>query len=376
MGPWLYITVILIVTFSYTFLIIYIVRQWEKRSTVNCVPCIPIPVTIIIPARNEESLIEACLRSLFQNDYPAELMDIIVVDDYSEDNTAGVVKGLENDRVRLLSMAESGINVKNAYKKAAVLYGVQSARSDFIIQTDADTIFGQNYLKTMVAFYQQNNPVLVTGPVRIHPLHSFLGHFQALDMAGMMGLTAAGIASGRWFMANGANMAYEKRRYINLLDDDTASGDDIYMVNALARDDPGSVAFIQNRDAVVDTYPLDKFSDFVRQRLRWGTKNKNVNHPGYRVISIIPFAMALSILLQLPFLIINPSIIGPVLVFQVSVIAMINYVYLKEMSQFFRLHESMAYFLQAQLAQIVYLSFMGLASLFYTRFRWKGRTVK
>jgi cellulose synthase/poly-beta-1,6-N-acetylglucosamine synthase-like glycosyltransferase len=49
-------------------------------------------VTVIIPARNESANIKACLSALMAQTYPRSLMEIIVVDDLSEDDTAEIVK--------------------------------------------------------------------------------------------------------------------------------------------------------------------------------------------------------------------------------------------------------------------------------------------
>ena len=48
--------------------------------------------SIVIPARDEEDVIEKCVLSVLQNDYPAELFEVIVVDDFSTDNTAAIVR--------------------------------------------------------------------------------------------------------------------------------------------------------------------------------------------------------------------------------------------------------------------------------------------
>src|SRR5690349_17947807 len=45
------------------------------------------PVSVIIPARNEAAVIRACLRSVLDQDYPDHLLEVIVVDDHSEDDT-------------------------------------------------------------------------------------------------------------------------------------------------------------------------------------------------------------------------------------------------------------------------------------------------
>ena len=49
------------------------------------------PFSIVIPARNEEENIGKTLASILKNNYPKELYEIIVVDDFSTDNTAIIV---------------------------------------------------------------------------------------------------------------------------------------------------------------------------------------------------------------------------------------------------------------------------------------------
>lgn len=61
-------------------------------------------VSIILPIRNEADFIERTLRSILQNHYPPERMEIIVVDGRSNDGTRGVVPCLaeEDNRIKLL----------------------------------------------------------------------------------------------------------------------------------------------------------------------------------------------------------------------------------------------------------------------------------
>ncbi|MEN9702477.1 MAG: hypothetical protein RIR55_1819, partial [Bacteroidota bacterium] len=48
--------------------------------------------TVVIPARNEAPNIKACIDSILTQDYPKEHFEIIVIDDFSEDDTAFLVK--------------------------------------------------------------------------------------------------------------------------------------------------------------------------------------------------------------------------------------------------------------------------------------------
>ena len=73
-------------------------RVFEPLETSQL--AIPTRFTVIIPARNEAGNIKACVDSILAQDYPLEAIEIIVIDDFSEDDTAFMVKaiGQEQDR--------------------------------------------------------------------------------------------------------------------------------------------------------------------------------------------------------------------------------------------------------------------------------------
>src|SRR5256885_3963729 len=92
-------------------------------------------VTAIVPARNEELVIETCAMSLARQ---PEIAEILVVDDHSTDRTAEIVRGLipQIAKLRLLSAPEvpPGWSGKNH----ALWEGVKHATSQWILFTDAD----------------------------------------------------------------------------------------------------------------------------------------------------------------------------------------------------------------------------------------------
>ena len=64
--------------------------------------------SIIIPARNEAANIKKCVDSILAQAYPSEFFEIIVIDDFSEDDTASIVKAIhaEHPHVKLLSLSD------------------------------------------------------------------------------------------------------------------------------------------------------------------------------------------------------------------------------------------------------------------------------
>src|SRR5437763_11590717 len=94
-------------------------------------------VSVIIPARNEERTIGTCLASLQKQNYPASLLETIVVDDHSEDATADVVSGFHSPNIKLIRLKEFVDGKINSYKKKAIEVAVSQSTGEWIITTDA-----------------------------------------------------------------------------------------------------------------------------------------------------------------------------------------------------------------------------------------------
>jgi len=103
-------------------------------------------VSIIIAARNAEHTIVPCLRSLRALDYPADRMEIIVVDDGSSDRTAELA---ESEGVRLIRAVQRGPG-------AARNRGVAEARGEFVAFTDADCLVGEDWLRQLLAVFEED----------------------------------------------------------------------------------------------------------------------------------------------------------------------------------------------------------------------------
>ncbi len=95
-------------------------------------------VSIIVPARNEELNLAACLQSLITQTgvQPDVAFEIIVVDDASVDRTREIAQSFAGVRVISPAPAPPGWTGKNN----AVIAGVRDARGEWLLFTDADTI--------------------------------------------------------------------------------------------------------------------------------------------------------------------------------------------------------------------------------------------
>lgn len=233
-------------------------------------------ISIIIPARNESANIEFCLQSILQNNYPTHLLEIIVVDDHSEDATAELVKKYSLQNVKLISLSEHVSTKINSYKKKAIEVAVAQATGTLIITTDADCIVPPKWLQTISAFYEEKKPAFIAAPVAIDCRWSFIQIFQSLDFMTLQGITAAVVNKKQMAMCNGANMAYERAAFYEVGGfagiDTIASGDDMLLMHKIYKQYPDRVMFLKSKDAVVKTAAVNTIKQFFNQRIRWASK--------------------------------------------------------------------------------------------------------
>ncbi|HLD15001.1 MAG TPA: glycosyltransferase [Candidatus Nanoarchaeia archaeon] len=98
-----------------------------------------LPVSIIIPAYNEEKYIARKIKNLKELDYPKKKFEIIVVDNGSKDNTVKIAKKLG---VKVLTSERGKTNALNM--------GIKSAKYNIVAMTDADTTLSKNVLRSCV----------------------------------------------------------------------------------------------------------------------------------------------------------------------------------------------------------------------------------
>ena len=137
------LSISLVLFTGYAALILYYRHCWLKIPcfTPGEAPPPPIKISIIVPARNEEQNIIACLDSICNQTYPPELYEVIVVDDYSTDDTASIVKNYASKNVKLISLKDfTKGQTLNSYKKKAIEIAVAQSAGELIVTTDADCI--------------------------------------------------------------------------------------------------------------------------------------------------------------------------------------------------------------------------------------------
>jgi glycosyltransferase involved in cell wall biosynthesis len=336
-------------------------------------------ISVIIPARNEEKNIADCLRSIQLQSYPSHLFEVIVVNDFSEDDTAAVVKKFPLNNLRLLDMKDIiGDDRINSYKKKGIASAISMAKGKLIVTTDADCTHPVQWLETIAACYEQQGTKFIAAPVCFSNEKSFLDIFQSLDFMSLQGITGASVYKGFHSMCNGANLAYEKAAYLEVGGfkgiDDIASGDDMLLMHKIAKRFPSSVFYLQSENVIVQTAAAENWKAFFQQRIRWASKA--TYYKDKRITAVLLLILLLNLLLLLTAasgIFYHQLLVYWFILVAIKTIAELFFLY--PVSSFFRKEKLLWWFPIAQLPHIVYTV---IAAFFgqFGNYEWKGRMVK
>jgi cellulose synthase/poly-beta-1,6-N-acetylglucosamine synthase-like glycosyltransferase len=332
--------------------------------------------TVIIPARNEAANIKACVDSIIAQDYPKDAFEIIVIDDFSEDDTAFIVQALSQQfsQVRLLQLKDHCKEGETlAYKKKAIEIAVSLAKGDWILTTDADCIVPKKWLLLYNAYIQQHQPCFVAAPVMFIKTSGVLNQFQVLDFLALQGITAAAVGAGKHSMSNGANLGFEKTAFIAVGGyqgvDHIASGDDMFLMHKMKQTLHKPVGYLFHPDAIVLTAAMDTWKGFIMQRIRWASKAR------YYDDRSITMVLTLVYLFNLSFVCLALMGSWSSLIIALGFKTFFELYFLDPVARFFKLQPELRYFVFYQPIHIVYNIAAGLFGQLKT-YSWKGRKVK
>ena len=336
-------------------------------------------VTVVVPVRNEECKIGNCIRCVLEQNYPMQLLEILVVNDFSSDETLQVVKHFE-PQIELIDLKEVlPEDFRNkANKKTAIKLAIEKAKGDLIVTTDGDCEMGKNWIRSLVYYFEFENHKLISAPVQFSKTRNLLGYFQELDLMSMVAIGAADIQNGRPTMCNGANLCYEKNAFNELGGfegiEDVPTGDDLFILHKFHRQFPGLLAFVKSPEAIVYTHAENSISSFFWQRIRWLSKSTKFQYKVVTATLVMSYIFNLFIVLNL---ILAFAISRYFLyVFFAMLISKIicEMAFLGRITKFFNRPKLLYLIPVISVFHIVYVVVLGLLGNLIG-YRWKGRKV-
>jgi biofilm PGA synthesis N-glycosyltransferase PgaC len=363
----------------YALLIFYYHKSWDQipltsASSQDLTP--DIKVSVIIPARNEALRIKNCLDSLLLQSYPKECLEIVVVNDFSTDDTARIV----NDhplKSTFINLSEYISGEINSYKKKAIETGIAQSSGELIICTDADSGMGRDWVKVLVNAYQKNDLRFIAAPVKITSNGSWLSIFQILDFISLQGITGAAVFKNLYPMCNGANLAYTRKAYDAVGGfseiDHIASGDDMLLMKKIQSKYPDKIYYLKDPAAIVNTAPAENIKSFINQRIRWASKISHYKHPA----TFFTLALVYLVNACLLFLFIGCFFYTHWrwLLILIAFKTISEYFFVSKVAGFFQQQSLMKYFPIFQPFHILYTVIAGGFGSF-GKYEWKDRKVK
>ncbi|MDW8240001.1 MAG: glycosyltransferase [Acidobacteriota bacterium] len=170
------LSIILAFRLWFLFLSWFTVRAFSHTDRLRGEPDSPRTVTVLIPARNEQENIRACLEAVLQQDYP--ILEIIVIDDASTDQTGAIVEQMQQ-RHQLIQLVKNNGPLPGWLGKNYALYrGAQQARGDYLLFLDADVRLSPDCLRTAMHYALKYDADMLT----IFPVVICVGFWEKVIM--------------------------------------------------------------------------------------------------------------------------------------------------------------------------------------------------
>lgn len=333
--------------------------------------------SIIIPFRNEAQQLPNLLDSIKNLNYPKELFEIILVDDFSEDDSQRVIYKWRMENGIFNTTLLENVRISGSPKKDAISRAVPIVANKWIISTDADCTVPATWLSTFNDYIVNNDASMVAGAVIYDSQSTFLHHFQQMDLMALQGATIGSFGLDKAFMCNGANFAYTKELFVKLGgfsgNGKLASGDDVFLLQKAAAEQSESVHYLKSQSAIVVTNPVNSWKQLFYQRVRWASKSVAYENEFGELLAVIVFlgnaCIATSVFLTafgyLPF--------GYLLALFLSKIA-VDTILLALTNGFLRKGK----FFFPLFSGLVYPFFSVAVALYsiYGKYEWKGRMLK
>lgn len=363
-----------LIAFFYVGLLAIILRtkRQNKLPTSN----VQNTFSVVISARNEAGFISQCLQSIIKQNYASDKFEIIVINDHSTDDTLEILSQfkiqnsipMHRDNISIIDLADFD-KINN--KKQAINKGIEQAKFDYIILTDADCTRGTNWLKTINQFINISNAKMVYAPVEFATKNIF-EKLQALEFAGLVGVGAAAMELKYPNMCSAANLIFEKKVFfeVNGYADNmhVISGDDEFLMHKFFKKYPKQVQFIHQKEAIVLTGANGTLSQLTEQRKRWVSKSTKYENRYITFILIMAYFYNIS-------MVVNLFIDWHLALNQIIFKTLIEGIFLVTILKLFGKTKLILLLPLAEIFHVLYVIIIGIWANFGT-YNWKGRTHK
>ena len=255
-------------------------------------------LSILIACRNEINNLPNLLESIENQTFKPD--EIIFIDDNSTDETYNFLINYSKKYNYIKVIKNSGKG-----KKLALIEAAKIATSEYLLFTDADCYLNNNHCKLAIQYLNKNNNDMLLGAVDITDEKGIFNIIEKIEFSSLQAITAYTALLNNPIMCNGANLIVKRNiylQYIDKINKNIASGDDMFMLHALKKN-KAKINYLYDSNYIIKTKGTNSLKKFIIQRTRWAAKSVN-----YKDITTILVALLVAIIniLLLTLLFLNP----------------------------------------------------------------------
>ncbi len=261
----LFWTIIIISSiFTMFWILVYLIYYKEEKDKNKIAKGSP-SVTIAIPCYNEEKNIEKTLNSLKKMNYPKDKLQIIIIDDGSEDNTYNKIKDYigKNKELKITVIR----NKKNLGKGKSLNKALKKAKGEYFIVLDADTEINKNALKSMISKIDNKKTGAVISHIKVKKSKNMIEKFQRFEYIYTQFMRNLMSRIDVLYITPGAFSIYKTDilKRIGGFDENTLTED--FEIALRIKYNDYIVVF--DRNAITYTSIPQNIKSYIKQRLRW-----------------------------------------------------------------------------------------------------------
>ncbi len=226
-------------------------------------------ISIIIPAKNEASILKDSINSLKRLDYPEQNFEVIIVDDQSSDNTYKLASRMIGTKNHFRIIRANNKTLPG--KRGALLRGIEESKYPFIMMTDADCLPCPGWLNAASALFEQGYEFILGPAPLIRQQNNFISSVSCMDNLKNHFLSFSLASLGLPYTAAARNMGISKEAFFKIggytNTQDTVSGDDDLLLREAVKNNLKIKAFDDKNAMVFSDTPLSP-SEYLRQKAR------------------------------------------------------------------------------------------------------------
>jgi len=328
-------------------------------------------VSVIIAARNEEKNIGDCLKSLSKVNYPKDKLEIIIVNDHSDDSTQQIIDEHKNLFENLKCITPELRDWHLIGKTNAIAQGIEVSSGEIIITSDADCTFKESWINDLVKYYDDKTGI-VCGFTYVEHANTFEG-MQSLDWVYLLTVASGSFGLKIPLACVGNNMSFRRKAY------DEVGGyqnlkfsitEDFALLQGVVKTKNWKCKYPFETGNLALSKACADYKEIFKQKKRWGLGGKKSPFIGFILMTAGFLISGLS--LAAPFL--------PTSLFYKGLIIgtkfFLDFLFLIFSLKKFKLFGLYKYFLIFEIYYTTYVFMLPFMVFINRKVEWKGRVYK